>query len=592
MYVPRTPTLSHQACLWLVCLIAFVTTVRGGLFLAHLPVTVNRNLSDPTFRQALLVEVESVLGDDLNDDMRHRISQVEEDLRPMFNALPKNDYGKLEAAAVKYALRRLFVRKNGWSVSGLEAASDAGDTSSLISGDRAPEMVQHIFKRHLGEHGSGLHEVAVLATMMEQLIFEDMLGRLQQAYEAKRLDPEEHISRVAALNVISLYMGSFIRSQDVSKWSTQQVAVFQKRMYQLYPAWKATLNRIGEVATIIAPGLNVFGFDDVARVAAEVSVRFSQWLQDECSVTKDSLVEMEDRDSGRVRLVDFYRAALEGGKYQFTETINFLRQHGTLDESDDLNPKIIIPNYVAGSSNCVARTSYYSVCCLDECEDLFAQIERRLKKPTATVAEIASAVLSTSKMSMKSARTIEGLPELYHRRLGEVATHHRGLVPLHGRLFAQWMHLVFPRMCAYPHKTGSVYYKAIEAWENETGERSGISMGDLEHWTNHFHEISGSRGSGRRGGSSEQVDDHLSGMWSMEEELVVVRPRERARHGADSTQGVISLTSVLACFPDQCGLRGFAWLFIGAVAFWLRRWSQKRKSDRAFTDDGHRHKCV
>ena len=31
-----------------------------------------------------------------------------------------------------------------------------------------------------------------------------------------------------------------------------------------------------------------------------------------------------------------------------------------------------------------------------------------------------------------------------------------GLVPIHGRLFAQWLHYVFPRECPFPHKTGSV----------------------------------------------------------------------------------------------------------------------------------------
>merc|ERR1719413_222807 len=40
-------------------------------------------------------------------------------------------------------------------------------------------------------------------------------------------------------------------------------------------------------------------------------------------------------------------------------------------------------------------------------------------------------------------------------RLGEIADHHNGLVPLHGRLFAQWLHHAYPLECPYPHEAGT-----------------------------------------------------------------------------------------------------------------------------------------
>lgn len=45
--------------------------------------------------------------------------------------------------------------------------------------------------------------------------------------------------------------------------------------------------------------------------------------------------------------------------------------------------------------------------------------------------------------------------ELTHR-LTDVATAHGGKVRLHSRLFAQWLHYVFPRDCSFPHKSGTV----------------------------------------------------------------------------------------------------------------------------------------
>merc|ERR1719203_1329310 len=47
------------------------------------------------------------------------------------------------------------------------------------------------------------------------------------------------------------------------------------------------------------------------------------------------------------------------------------------------------------------------------------------------------------------------LPAWLLRRLDSVAAHHGGRVPLHGRLFAQWMHHAYPRECRYPHVAGS-----------------------------------------------------------------------------------------------------------------------------------------
>merc|ERR1719254_45463 len=80
------------------------------------------------------------------------------------------------------------------------------------------------------------------------------------------------------------------------------------------------------------------------------------------------------------------------------------------------------------------------------------------------------------------------LPPLLHSRLSDIAQHHGGLVPLHGRLFAQWMHLAYPRECNYPHLSGTTYKKTMEEWERETGERSGSTMEELHEWTTFLEE--------------------------------------------------------------------------------------------------------
>jgi len=240
---------------------------------------------------------------------------------------------------------------------------------------------------------------------------------------------------------------------------------------------------------------------------------------------------MEDKGSGRVKLVDFYHAAIYEGKYQFTETINYLRQIGTLDESDATTPRVIIPNYISGLSNCIARTSYYSVCCLDACEILFGGIEKQLGKPNATPSEVAAIVEVQRKKTLS--------PSL-RRRLDEMAQHHNGAIPIHGRLFSQWMHLAYPTECVYPHVSGTTYKKTMEQWEAETGERSGSTLEEIVEWTNHLQESQKlseihTEGDGQ---SADKEAGEFHGMWTMEEELLVVAHTGSQERSQNTQQSV------------------------------------------------------
>merc|ERR1719454_1707864 len=44
----------------------------------------------------------------------------------------------------------------------------------------------------------------------------------------------------------------------------------------------------------------------------------------------------------------------------------------------------------------------------------------------------------------------------FHTRLEEISSRGNGRVPLHGRLFAQWLHYAFPHQCPFPHAAGSL----------------------------------------------------------------------------------------------------------------------------------------
>jgi len=151
--------------------------------------------------------------------------------------------------------------------------------------------------------------------------------------------------------------------------------------------------------------------------------------------------------SGRVPLDKFYSQP-KSADYVFTESTDYLRQIGALDEADSVKPQVRIANYLMGPSNCIASSSYFSVCCLSECEGLMRELEQKIQAPTASAVQLLDLVGNMSSSSVEAPRE---LPEALVAKLWAVAERHNGKVPLHARLFAQWMHFAFPSECPYPH---------------------------------------------------------------------------------------------------------------------------------------------
>jgi len=246
-------------------------------------------------------------------------------------------------------------------------------------------------------------------------------------------------------------------------------------------------------------------FSLVARTAERIGERFGNFQDQECQQIKASLVTIEQPGTGRVRLSDFYKPAMDG-QWQFQESVAYLRQLGALDESDPAKPSVIIANYISSPSNCIASSSFYSVCCMDECEGLLTHLEQKIAAPQATSTQIATLVSELSSSSMAAPRKLS--PSLLDR-LGEIAAGHEGTVPLHGRLFAQWMHHAFPRECPYPHVSGTTNPQTPDEWLQATGEETTATD---EEMTAHAQKV-----------DSIHTDEVQSLPWHPEEELLVTR---------------------------------------------------------------------
>jgi len=312
-------------------------------------------------------------------------------------------------------------------------------------------------------------------------------------------------------------MMAFILGENVRNLTLYDVRALNAEMPELFLAWRETqqfVRRIRSNITQIAEGsLEKIEFSSLARVVEVIGEEYGSFQNFECHQLKDTLVNMEFAGSGRVKLADFYKPALGGG-WQFQETVGYLRQVGALDESDPDSMSVIITNYLYSQANCIASSGYYSVCCIDECEALLGHLEETVAGPEANPGTIVALVETMTSSTVNSSRK---LSEKMLNHLDDIAALHHGTVPLHGRLFAQWMHHAYPRECPYPHMSGTTRQQTADEWLIESGIDSVATEEEMRQFT-----------SARK---PDVVEDEGAMPWSTEEELLVVRPRPNARSG-------------------------------------------------------------
>merc|ERR1719330_2319657 len=412
---------------------------------------------DSELQSTIMGKIEEMLAKD--EVAESRLARIEDYLRATFKAMPKNMDGKLEHAAVRYTLHGYFVQRHGWYVRGLSDVGEGFNATSQngVLQDRVEEFVQGVFEQKMGAHGLNLREMALLAAIFENLVHQETKDRLNSAVVALNLGNSLELSVSEVDEVIDAYMMSYILRFDYAA-RPGSLPLVRSRIAKIYPAWGETQQFLREVRGEHSRHKNFFSLSDVEDIVEAIGDRYGHFQDRECHVLKSSLLALEDRSigvngSGRVRMADFYGSALSDGNWQFVETTEYLAQLGVMDAHDPKIPRVIIPNYINSPSNCLAGSKYYSVCCINECEDLIDSLEHRFQTPAVAPKDVVEAVSSLSSSTVPAGRELH---PILMARLDEIAKHHSGRVPLHGRLFAQWMHHAYPRECPYPHLSGTV----------------------------------------------------------------------------------------------------------------------------------------
>jgi len=409
-------------------------------------------------------------------------AKIERSLWRTFAALPKNEFGRVSPQAVRYTVQRYFSKKYGWVIDGLGSQGShftSTDNEANIISERVPAYVEAMLEQKQSGHGLALNDVVILIIVLERLILDDNVESINTAFAVSGLSPSGPIDvgtllwvhqAWVELNTVG-YKNAAEKNYDTAG---QDMVLFDRK---LRSSKEEKIDMLFDAA---------FNYEFAHRHVTNpfVSHPYSpsasldiaqEWSHQDihlCNEMKAHLVELDPRGSGRVPLQVFYAQEGRSHGFYFGETAEYLRSIGALDESGAY-PQVLIANYVASPGNCNRHTTYYSACCTSGCEDVMYEIEGSVLAPEGSPELIATIASKVSTSAVDAPRQI---PDALVQKLHSIATLHGGVVPLHGRLFSQWLHFAFPSEC--PHLSTLDSSSMRTQWLDFEGSHDSVVIGD------------------------------------------------------------------------------------------------------------------
>merc|ERR1719215_2016346 len=412
-----------------------------------------------------------------------RSEEIKEQLKTMYTSLPKNAQGKLSHQVVRYALQRFFDHRFGWFIRGIEPSNttwhanvNPEEYDSKHLKEWVPSYLQDLLERKYGE-GADLDELAALAMALEALVRQEAVGRLEASYDMHGYAHDVVLRRADAEEVIITYYVGFLLAGDWQVESPGLLELEKKKFYSEYDGWPKAEEWLNDLLkTELKKAQNdEYTFARLLEVADLIGERYFKFNDVECRDLKETMRSIESAKPGRVRLSSFYQKGMYS-HWGFTERLPFLRAMGATDEAEPEQPFVIIANYAMARTNCLDASNIYAICCRNECEDLMSHLEAEIGQATATPERIAELVAG---LPSETQTHREVLPPALLSRLDEIAGMHGGQVPLHGRLFAQWMHHAYPIECPFPRQLGAVNSLNTEDWLQSEKTASSEEMLEL-----------------------------------------------------------------------------------------------------------------
>lgn len=451
------------------------------------------SLSSKAFREEIMNAVGSMLGCGGQPDPE-QVASIKASLTPMWRTLPKTS-GRIDRRSLRYLVHRHFMQTSSLMVRGFEPTRPTNDSHwgvADVLSQMVPAYVESVFEsQHSTLNGFTLKDAVDMVVMLDQLIFDSESAALEGVYKDHRKSTHHSLSFQSLKQILESYM--VVWMIDASPEDHALLNSNKTLAAEILPHYKELMKfaegrmRTFEYERQLAAGMgkksktkdswnSKFSFDDAHNIVGGITRSFQSYWQSECDSMKSALVSMDTHATGRVPLAKFYNTAINTD-WRFGESESYLRELGALDESSSWRgAQVVIPNYLQATSNCIVSTPHYLVCCVNECETLLGEIETAIDAPTALPERLLEIVGGMTSPATLDDDEPPHLSKEIKKQLEQIAKSNGGRVPLHGRLFAQWLHYVFPRECPYPHKVGAV----SAATPSEFGDDHIASHSDMK----------------------------------------------------------------------------------------------------------------
>jgi hypothetical protein len=429
-------------------------------------------INSTAFRDDIVSAMDFMLGcgGQVASQKAHTIQKI---LAPMWRTLPKTtDHEHIDRRSLRYLVHRYFMKTSSLMIRGFEPSRLVNESHwgvADILSQMVPAFVESVLEApHAKNIGFSITDAVHMVVMLEQLLFDSESTLLGKVYQDQHKPMQRSLSYSGLKQVLEQYLVEWLVDGDeddmkmlaANRTLTQEVVPHFEELVKfmegrintlLYTRWQGVSKNGGKDLWA-----SKFSFADAHEIVGDITRSFASYWQSECDVMKLSLVAMDTHNTGRVPLSKFYNQAISTD-WRFGESEAYLRELGALDESStQIGPQVIIPNYIQATSNCIVSTSHYLVCCASECESLMGDIELTIGAPMAFPEELIAVVGNMTAETTVDDDDFPMLEGALADQLDQIAEKHGGKVPLHGRLFAQWLHYVFPRECPFPHRIGMV----------------------------------------------------------------------------------------------------------------------------------------
>lgn len=401
----------------------------------------------------------------LNSVRAQRLFAVEEFVRPTFEAFPKNSKGRVPMQAIHSIVRSYMAEEHGWLIKAFEFTSRNSTElqEALILRARAPAIAAALEEQaHRADSpGLSLSDVVSIVAAVEHVILDEMMPVLRGAYTLNAREETDQLDRDALVDVLTSFLLVFRQGSKRNLKDPRRHMVYKKHARKSVDFWQG-LVKFAKDATEGIEHTGLFSFEEASQIARDMMLGYGKWQHGECHMMKTRLVELDTSGTGRVPF-EIFSAQPAHAHYQFAETGAYLRQIGALDESEGA-PQVLVANYLAAPTNCIASSEYYSVCCLSECEGLVNALEGKVKASEVPPRQLLEAVGGIASSTVGTRKELPpGLVQLAHA----IASQHLGFVPLHSADFKRWMHYAFPNECPFPTEVEAM----AEDAEGLTAER-------------------------------------------------------------------------------------------------------------------------